>query len=323
MTLSRWARLCTVLALAACALPSLAQTYPNKPIRLIVPFPAGGATDIFARALSIKLPEKLGTSLVVENRPGAGGTLGTDLAAKAPADGYVLLLATTSTHTIGPAFNARLPYDAVRDFTPIVHVGNAPSVMLVPNASPAHSVKEFIDLARAKPGRLNYGSSGNGTIVQLTAELFKSQANLFVVHIPYKGTALAMPDLVSGKVDVLFDSLPTGLPHVKDGRLRALGVTSAKRTPLAPDLPPISDVLPGYESTTWFGLFGPKGLPADVVARVNTAANQVLKDPEVIDKLTRLGIEPVGGTPAQFTAMLTTELAKWKKIINERKITLD
>ena len=143
------------------------------------------------------------------------------------------------------------------------------------------------------------------------------------MHIPYKGTALAIPDLVSGKVDVLFDSLPTGLPHVKDGRLRALGVTSAKRTPLAPDLPPISDVLPGYESTTWFGLFGPKGLPADVVTRVNTAANQVLKDPEVIDKLTRLGIEPVGGTPAQFTAMLNTELAKWKKIINERKITLD
>jgi tripartite-type tricarboxylate transporter receptor subunit TctC len=195
--------------------------------------------------------------------------------------------------------------------------------MLVPNNSPAKTVKEWIDYARQNPGRLNYASSGNGTIVQLTAELFKSQANLFVVHIPYKGTALAIPDLVSGKVDVLFDSLPTGLPHVKDGRLRALGVTSAKRTPLAPDLPPISDVLPGYESTTWFGLFGPKGLPADVVSRVNTAANQVLQDPEVIDKLTRLGIEPVGGTPAQFTAMLGTELAKWKKIINERKITLD
>ena len=313
-----------VCAAASLVLPAAhAQTYPTKPIRLIVPFPAGGATDLFARSLSQKLGERLGQSVVIDNKPGAGGTLGSDLAAKAPADGYTLLLSTTSTHSIGPNLNPKIPYDAMRDFTPIGQVGNAPSIMLVPNSSPAKTVKEWIDYARQNPGRLNYASSGNGTIVQLTAELFKSQANLFVVHIPYKGTALAIPDLVSGKVDVLFDSLPTGLPHVKDGRLRALGVTSAKRTPLAPDLPPISDVLPGYESTTWFGLFGPKGLPADVVTRVNTAANQVLKDPEVIDKLTRLGIEPVGGTPAQFTAMLNTELAKWKKIINERKITLD
>ena len=305
---------------AFAALPAQAQ---SKPIRLIVPFPAGGATDIFARSLSQKLGERLGQSVVVDNKPGAGGTLGSDLAAKATADGYTLLLSTTSTHSIGPNLNPKIPYDAMRDFTPIGQVGNAPSIMLVPNSSPAKTVQEWIALARQKPGQLNYASSGNGTIVQLTAELFKSQAKLFVVHIPYKGTALAIPDLVSGKVDVLFDSLPTGLPHVKDGRLRALGVTSAKRTPLAPELPPISDVLPGYESTTWFGLFGPKGLPPEVVARVNTAANQVLKDPEVIDKLTRLGIEPVGGTPAQFTAMLATELAKWKKIINERKITLD
>ena len=300
-----------------------AQTYPVKPVRLIVPFPAGGATDLFARSLSQKLGDKLGQPVVVDNKPGAGGTLGSDLAAKAVADGYTLLLSTTSTHSIGPNLNPKIPYDAMRDFTPIGQVGNAPSIMLVPNSSPARTVQEWIALARQNPGRLNYASSGNGTIVQLTAELFKSQANLFVVHIPYKGTALAIPDLVSGKVDVLFDSLPTGLPHVRDGRLRALGVTSAKRTPLAPDLPPISDVLPGYESTTWFGLFGPKGLPAEVVTRVNTAANQVLKDPEVIDKLTRLGIEPVGGTPAQFTAMLTAELAKWKKIITERKLTAD
>jgi len=300
-----------------------AQSYPTKPIRLIVPFPAGGATDLFARSLSQKLGERLGQSVVVDNKPGAGGTLGSDLAAKATADGYTLLLSTTSTHSIGPNLNPKIPYDAMRDFTPIGQVGNAPSIMLVPNSSPAKTVKEWIDYARQNPGRLNYASSGNGTIVQLTAELFKSQANLFVVHIPYKGTALAIPDLVSGKVDVLFDSLPTGLPHVRDGRLRALGVTSAKRTPLAPDLPPISDVLPGYESTTWFGLFGPKGLPPEVVSRVNTAANQVLKDPEVVDKLTRLGIEPIGGTPAQFSTLLTTELAKWKKIITERKITLE
>ena len=300
-----------------------AQGYPTKPVRLIVPFPAGGATDLFARTLSQKIGEKLGHSLVVENRPGAGGTLGSDLAAKASPDGYTLLLSTSSTHSIGPNLNPRMPYDAVRDFTPISHLGNAPSIMLVPNNSPAKTVKEWIDHAKKNPGRLNYASSGNGTIVQLTAELFKSQADLFVVHIPYKGTALAIPDLVSGKLDVMFDSLPTGLPHVRDGRLRALGVTSLKATPLAPGVPPIADVLPGYESTTWFGVFGPRGLPSEVVSRVNAAANQVLKDPEVVDRLQRLGIEPVGGTPAQFTTMLASESAKWKKIITERKITLD
>lgn len=316
------ATLTAVLALSGLTAVQ-AQSYPNKPVRLIVPFPAGGATDLFARTLSQKLGEKMGTTLVVENRPGAGGTLGSDLAAKASPDGYTLLLSTSSTHSIGPNLNPRMPYDAVKDFTPISQVGNAPSIMLVPNSSPAKTVKEWIDHAKKNPGRLNYASSGNGTIVQLSAELFKAQADVFVVHIPYKGTALAIPDLVSGKVDVLFDSLPTGLPHVRDGRLRALGVTTLKPTALAPGVQPIADVLPGYESNTWFGLFGPKGLPPEVVSRVNMAANQVLQDPEVLDKLQRFGIEPVGGTPAQFTAMLAKESAKWKKIITERKITLE
>jgi tripartite-type tricarboxylate transporter receptor subunit TctC len=297
--------------------------YPNKPIRLVVPFPAGGATDIFARTLSQKLGEKIGQTIVVENRPGAGGAIGSDLVAKAAPDGYTLLLATSSTHTIGPALNPRMPYDAVNDFAPICHVGNAPSIMLVPNSSPAKTLKDWIEYARKNPGRLNYASSGNGTIVQLTAELFKSQAGVFMVHIPYKGTALAIPDLVSGKVDVLFDSLPTGLPHVRDGRLRALAVTSAKRTSMAPELPAISEALPGYESNTWFGLYGPKNLPQDLLARVNTSANQALADPEVKDKLARLGIEPVGGTPAQFSQMLAADSVKWKKIISERKITAD
>jgi len=302
---------------------SSASGYPTKPIRLVVPFPAGGATDIFARTLSQKLGEKIGATVVVENKPGAGGTLGSDLVAKSSADGYTLLLATSSTHSIGPNLNPKMPYDAVRDFTPIGQVGNAPSIMLVPNSSPAKTIQEWIEFAKKNPGRLNYASSGNGTIVQLTAELFKSQAGLFVVHIPYKGTALAMPDLISGKVDVLFDSLPTGLPHVKDGRLRALGVTSAQRTNMAPGLPAIAEVLPGYESTTWFGLFGPLGLRPEIVARVNTAALQALADPEVKDKLQRLGIEAIGTSPMQFTSMLAAESAKWKKIITERKITLD
>jgi tripartite-type tricarboxylate transporter receptor subunit TctC len=314
---------CAAALCLAASSASLAQGYPTKPIRLIVPFPAGGATDLFARTLSQKMGEKLGTTLVIDNKPGAGGAIGSDMAAKAPADGYTLLLATTSTHSIGPAINPKLPYDTVRDFTPIAHVGDAPSIMLVPNNSPAKTVREWIDYAKKNPGKLNYASSGNGTIVQLTAELFKSQAGVFVTHIPYKGTALAIPDLISGKVDVLFDSLPTGMPHVRDGRLRALGVTSLKRSPLAPELPPIADTLPGFESNTWFGLYGPKALPAEMVTRVNTAANQALADPEVRDKLARLGISPTTSTPAQFASMVAEDAAKWKKIITERKITGD
>ncbi|SDI96629.1 Tripartite-type tricarboxylate transporter, receptor component TctC [Variovorax sp. OV700] len=301
---------------------SLAQGYPNKPVRLIVPFPAGGATDLFARTLGQKMSEKLGATLIVDNKPGAGGAIGSDMAAKAPPDGYTLLLATTSTHSIGPAITSKLPYDTVRDFSPIAHVGDAPSIMLVPVDSPAKTVREWIAYAQKNPGKLNYASSGNGTIVQLTAELFKAQAGVFVTHIPYKGTALAIPDLISGKVDVLFDSLPTGMPHVRDGRLRALGVTTLKRSPLAPELPPIADTLPGFESNTWFGFYGPKGLPADIVARVNKAANEALADPEVKEKLSRLGIEPAApGTPEQFAKMVAADAAKWKKIIVERKIS--
>jgi tripartite-type tricarboxylate transporter receptor subunit TctC len=316
-TLSALAVLATLAAPAA-----RAQAYPTKPIRLVVPFPAGGATDIFARALSQKLGEKLGTTVVVDNKPGAGGTIGSDLAAKAAADGYTLLLATSSTHSIGPSFG-KVPYDAVADFTPISHVGNAPSIMLVPNTSPAKTVKEWVDYARKNPGKLNYASSGNGTVVHLGTEYFKAQANLFLVHIPYRGTALAIPDLVSGKVDVLFDSLPSGLPHVKEGRLRALGITSLKRSPLLPDVPAISDTLPGWESVTWFGLYGPKGLPAELATRLSNGVNQALQDPDVKERLGRLGIDPVGGTPAQFAAMANADRAKWKKIITERKITAE
>jgi tripartite-type tricarboxylate transporter receptor subunit TctC len=314
------------LACVACAAMAPlvhAQGYPAKPIRLVVPFPAGGATDLFARTLSQKMGEKLGTTLVVDNKPGAGGAIGSDLAAKAPADGYTLLLATTSTHSIGPAITPKLPYDTVRDFTPIAHVGDAPSIMLVPNTSPAKTVQEWIAYAKKNPGKLNYASSGNGTIVQLSTELFKSHAGVFVTHIPYKGTALAIPDLISGKIDVMFDSLPTGMPHVRDGRLRALGVTSLKRSPLAPQLPAIADTLPGFESNTWFGLYGPKALPPELVTRINTAANQALADPEVRDKLARLGIEPTTSTPQQLATLVAADAAKWKKIITERKITTE
>jgi tripartite-type tricarboxylate transporter receptor subunit TctC len=321
---SQWKWLMVVAALLSIIhLPSMAQTYPAKPLRLVVPFPAGGATDIFARALSQKLNEKLNATVIIDNRPGAGGTLGSDLVAKSAADGYTLLLGTSSTHTIAPLFNTHLPYDAVRDFTPIVHVGNAPNIMLVPNSSPAQSVKDWIRYAKANPGKLNYGSSGNGTIIQLTSELFKAQANVFVVHIPYKGTALAIPDLVSGKLDVMFDALPSGLPHVKDGRLRALGVTSLKRSPLAPELPAVAETVPGYESVTWFGLYGPKGLPTDIVRKINAAVNQTLKDADVKDKLFHLGIEPMGGSSTDFSELLMRESTKWRQIIVSRQLSAD
>lgn len=290
---------------------------------MIVPFPAGGATDILARALSQKLGEKIGQTVVVDNRPGAGGTIGADAAAKAAPDGYTLLLATSSTHSIGPAINPKIPYNAEADFTPIAYVASSPNIVLVPNSSPSRSMREFIDFARKNPGRLNYASSGNGTIVHLTTEYFKAQSDTFILHIPYRGTALAMPDLISGKLDVLFDSLVTGMPHVKDGKLRALAVTSPKRTALAPDLPAVSETLPGFESVTWFGIYGPKGMAADLAGKVNQAVNAALADADVKERFARLGAEPIGGTSQAFAAMVKADNAKWKKIISERKITAE
>jgi tripartite-type tricarboxylate transporter receptor subunit TctC len=308
---------------AASATTSWAQAPGSgKPIRLVVPFPAGGATDAFARAISQKLGERLGTTVIVDNKPGAGGSIGTDAAAKAAPDGDTILLATSSTHSIGPSFaNARLPYDAEKDFTPIVHLGNSPNIVLVPNSSPAKTMKEWVDYARKNPGKLNYGSSGNGTIVHISTEYLLSMAGLNLVHIPYRGTGLSIPDLASGKLDLLVDSLTSGLPHVRSGRLRGLAITSLQRSPLVPDLSPVADTIPGYEAITWFGLYGPKNLPGPVVTKINAAVNQVLKDREVMDAFARLVIETAGGTAQQFAAMVEADRAKWKKIIDERKIT--
>ena len=313
----------TLLTAALTPLSALAQAYPNKPIRLIVPFPAGGATDILARALSQKLGEKIGQPVVVENRPGAGGTIGADAASKSAADGYTLLLATSSTHSIGPAINPKIPYNAETDFTPIAYVASSPNIVVVPNTLPVKTMREFIDYARKNPGKLNYASSGNGTIVHLTTEYFKAQSDTFILHIPYRGTALAIPDLVSGKVDVLFDSFVTGMPHVKDGKLRALAVTSAKRSALAPDMPTVAEVLPGFESVTWFGLYGPKAMSADVTAKVNQAVNAALADADVKERFAHLGAEPAGGTPQAFAAMVKSDNTKWKKIIADRKISVE
>jgi tripartite-type tricarboxylate transporter receptor subunit TctC len=306
----------------AFAFPAAAD-FPEKPIRLIVPQAPGSATDTVARILGVELGKELGQQIVVDNRPGGALTIGLDLTAKAEPDGYTICMGPVGALAITRHMVAKLPYDIERDFQPIALVARGHLLLAGAPDAPFRTLAELIEYAKKNPGKLNYASSGNGTIVQLTAELFKAQAGVFVTHIPYKGTALAIPDLISGKIDVLFDSLPTGMPHVRDGRLRALGVTSLDRSPLAPELPAIADVLPGFESNTWFGLYAPKGLPADLLARINAAANESVSDPEVRDKLSKLGIAPATGTPARFAAMVAQDSAKWKKIITERKIISD
>ena len=313
------------LPLLALAPSAWAQAWPSKPIRLVVPFPAGGATDLLARAIAQGVGNAFGQAIVVDNRPGAGGTLGSAEVAKAAPDGHTLLMCTSSTHSIAPHLNPNLPYNAEADFTPVAQVANATNIVLVPKDLPVASMKELIAYAKARPGQLNYASSGNGTIVNLTAEAFKAQAGVFIVHIPYRGTALAIPDLVSGKVQLLFDSIVSGLPHVKDGKLKALAITSAKRSALVPDLPTVAESgLPGFESTTWFGIYGPKGLSADITNRVAAELQRALQKPDVAERLARLGAEPVTDAgPAKFAAMVKADSVRWASLIRERKITAD
>ena len=318
-----------LLAALCVAAPLLAATQVTaRPLRLVVPFPAGGATDLLARSLAQRLGQGLGTTVVVENRAGAGGSLGSAEVAKAVADGSTLLLATSSTHAIGPHLNANLPYKALgpdMDFTPIAHVANAPNVVLVPLSLPVSNIRELVAYAKARPGQLNYASSGNGTIVHLTSEAFKSQAGVFITHIPYRGTALSIPDLVSGKVHLLFDSVVSGMPHVKDGKLKALAVTSETRSALAPELPTVAESgLPGFVSNTWFGVYAPKGLSPELTARLNSEINAALKSPEVQDRFARLGAVPaLPNTPSQFAALVAADSARWGRIIQDRRITAE
>ncbi len=317
-----------LLAASSAPLALRAQAWPSRPVRLVVPFPAGGATDLLARAIVPRVAQALGQNIVVDNRAGAGGSLGSGEVAKAAPDGYTLLVATNSTHAIGPHLNPNLPYKAVgpdSDFTPIAHVASATNLVLVPLSLPVKDIKELIAYAKARPGQLNYASSGNGTIVHLTTEAFKTQAGVFVTHIPYRGTALAIPDLVSGKVHLLFDSIVSGLPHVKDGKLKALAVTGRARSPLAPEVPTVAESgLPGFESTTWFGIYGPKGLHADIVTRLNAEFNAAVRSAEVAERLARVGAEPApANTPAQFAQLVATDSARWAALIKERRITAE
>ncbi|GAC1600544.1 MAG: tripartite tricarboxylate transporter substrate binding protein [Ramlibacter sp.] len=310
---------------AAFACPAvMAQTYPAKPIRLVVPFPAGGATDVLARAISLRAAEKLGQPIVIDNRPGAGGTIGADLVAKAAPDGYTLLIATGSTHSIGPSFSARLAYDVVRDFAPMADVARTSGVIVVPATLGVNNLREFIALLRANPGKYNFGSSGNGTFSHLGGELFKAQAGVFMTHIPYRGTGLVFTDMMSGQIHMLIDNYVTAAPHIKDGKLRVIGVTSLKRLPFAPDLPTLDEQgLKGFELGNWFGIYGPRGTPAEIVARVNTAFNQALKEPELLQRLAALGATPTGGTPQQLAQMVAADTVRWARLIRERHLALE
>lgn len=310
-------------ALLIAPLSLAAQTYPAKSIRLVVPFPPAGATDILSRELARQLSDRLKQQVVVDNRPGAGGTLGSDIVAKSAPDGYTIQMATSSTHSIGPSLNPKIPYNAQNDFTPVAHVANSVNVLLVAPNVKVSNVGELTILLKSQPGQFNYGSSGNGTIVHLTSELFKSMTGTYIVHIPYRGTALVIPDMMSGQIHLLFDNIASAMPHLKDGKLRPLAVTSTTRSPLLPALPPVSDTVPGFESVTWFGVFGPRGMPADVTQKLNAEINAVLKSPEFLERLRTLGYDAAGGSPADFSKVVAADAAKWSRLIKERQITAE
>lgn len=320
--------LALVLTLAA-PMPVAAQgpasAYPTKPIRFVVPFPPGGPLDITARAIGQKLTEAWGQPVVVDNRPGAGGSLGAELVAKAPADGYTLLMGAVSTHAINPHLYARVGYDPFRDFVPVALVAEVPNVLVVNPALPVNSVAELVALARAKPGYLNFGSGSTGSTGHLAGELFKSLAGVDMVHIPYKGAAPAMQDLLGGQVQLMFDNLASAAPQVKAGKLRALAVTTAQRSPAMPDLPTVNEAgVKGFDLSTWFGVFVPAGTPPEIVAKLNAGIVAALESKELRERLAAMGAEPrAGNTPAAFAAFVRAENAKYARVVKESGAKVD
>jgi tripartite-type tricarboxylate transporter receptor subunit TctC len=299
---------------AACAQPALAQTYPAKSIRVIIAQAPGSTTDVVARIVGNKMAEGLGQQLVVDARPGAGGTLGTELAARAPADGYTLFMANNSTHGSNPALYAKLSYDAVKDFTPIIYVVSTPYVLSVHPSLPAKNLKELIALAKSRPGQINYASAGNGSTHHLSGELLKNMAGIDIVHIPYKGTTPAISALISGEVSIMFATVTGIQPQIKAGRTRGIAVTTPKRSAMLPELPTMGETLKGFEMLSWFGLLAPAGTPPAIISRLNAETAKVLGNSEVKALLAAQGCEVVSGTPEQFGDYIKSEIAKFTKL---------
>ena len=297
------------------ATSALADTYPSKPIRLVVTFPAAGAPDILARLFADKA--QLGQPVVIDNVPGAGGNIGADKVAKAAPDGYTLVMGTVGTHSINGAIYSKMPYDMVKDFTPVAHVASAPNLLVVTNSLPVKNVAELISYLKAHPNTLSFGSPGIGSSVHVSGELFKSLTGTSMQHVPYKGLQFAIPDLVGGQIQLMFDNMPSALPMAKDGKIRALAQTTAKRSPAAPDVPTVAETVPGFEATTWFAMFAPAGTPKDVVAKINTEMQRVFKLPDVVDKLKTLGLEPWISTPDELAKYQASEITKWAKVVKD------
>jgi tripartite-type tricarboxylate transporter receptor subunit TctC len=322
--MAHWLALAVVAATVTLApVQAAAQAYPQKVITMIVPYPAGGTTDIIARPIAQRLSHTLGQQVIVDNRAGAGGTLGAAIVAKASADGYTILVGAVH-HAIATSLYKKLPYSFEKDFTPLTVTAFVPNVLVVNPKVPANSVKELIDLAKAKKGQLTFGSAGSGTTHHLAGELFKSMAGVDILHIPYKGGAPMMNDLLGGQVSMAFETQPSALPHIKAGKVRALAVTTAKRSEALPEVPTLAEAgLAGYEATTWYGLLVRSGTPKDVVDRLYTEIVKALQTPELTERLTQLGAQPGGITQEQFAALIKTETAKWARVVKESGATAE
>jgi tripartite-type tricarboxylate transporter receptor subunit TctC len=320
----RWIHACAALALASVAVASPAQNYPVKPIRLIVPYPPGGPTDLVGRSIGQKLTEAWGQPVVVENRAGAASAVGTEVAARSPADGYNLLLGTSAGFCINPALGGKLPYDPERDFAPITMLVINPQILVVHPSLPVHSVKMLVALAKSRPGQINYASVGNASPQHLGMEMLKSMTGINMVHVPYKGTVPAITDILAGNVSLMFNSMPSVLPQANAGKLRGIAVSSARRSAAAPDIPTVAEAgIPGFEYVTWYGLFAPAGTPRDIVNRLNAQVVKILSEPELAKRFASQGAEPLGNTPEQLSQYRRSEFERWRKLISELKLKVE